>query len=557
MKITFSDHLKVHLSLLLPLLALLVSTIAGPIASVSAAPESISATSEASGLLPPLTTSVAAEDACRPGTGWRWTTGPALPETAAQVQQAFALVGIGSRVEATGFGETDSCGRFELAGTDFAITLDDPGLLEATAQAKLTATIPPFLRKFARPQLGNVRLTSSTGRTLVIPEGGESTPSQGLTLPSPSATVRTKKIYVLVYDPTLRNGQSLSAYMHWQSYRNLDLGVIDFFQGVSSIGVKYKIADTTVVTDQWPALIDGYRYTEPTYLAVLQGLSLAHTPSMLDYNRILDDPRFDICGKLNRGSIDEVWLWGGPYFGFWESTLAGPRAFWYNSPPVSGPNTCNQLVPIMGFSYERGLAEAVHDFGHRSESTMLQVYGSWHEDSTAHNWDRFALVRALSPDYAYSGCGSVHYPPNGQSDYDYGHPSTVQSNCDDFMNYPFLGDPPLMDRPVTCSFWDCTQLGYLTYWFGHLPTSDGCGPDMVGSDWWGYFADPNLALRPCSACRIEDEDMNIQYRWLAWGERCQGKWRHISHKLYPWRSSHFPFCGHHRHLGHLQGSGPG
>ena len=161
----------------------------------------------------------------------------------------------------------------------------------------------------------------------------------------------------------------------------------------------------------------------------------------------------------------------------------------------------------MGFSYERGLAEAVHDFGHRSESTMLQVYGSWHEDSTAHNWDRFALVKALSPDFAYSGCGSVHYPPNGLSDYDYGNPSAAQSNCDDFMNYPFLGDPPLMDSPVTCSFWDCTQLGYLTYWFGHLPTSDGCGPDMVGSDWWDYFADPNLALRPSSVCRIEDEDI--------------------------------------------------
>ena len=151
MKITFSHHPKVHLSLLLALLALLVLAIAGPIASVSAAPESSSATWEASGLLPPLTASVAAEDACRPGTGWRWTTGPAQPETAAQVQQALAQVGIGSRVEATGFGETDSCGRFELAATDLAIALADPGLLEVTAQAKLTATILPILEKFARP----------------------------------------------------------------------------------------------------------------------------------------------------------------------------------------------------------------------------------------------------------------------------------------------------------------------------------------------------------------------------------------------------------------------
>ena len=325
MKTTFPRDLRDHLSLLLAFFALLVIAMAGPIASASAAPESSSATWEPPGLRPPLTTSAAADDACRPGTGWRWTTGPAQPETAAQVQHALGLVGIGSRVEAAGFGETDSCGQFELAAMDLTVELADPALLEVTAQEKLTATILPVLNKFARPHLGNVRLTSSTGRTLVIPEGGESTPSKGPTLPSPSATVRTKKVYVLVYDPILRNGQSLSAYMHWQSYRSLDLGVIDFFQGVSSKDVNYKIADTTVVRNQWPALIDGYRYDESTYLAVLQGRSLPHTPWMLDYNRILNDPRFDICGKLNRGSIDEVWLWGGPYFGFWESTLAGPR----------------------------------------------------------------------------------------------------------------------------------------------------------------------------------------------------------------------------------------
>jgi hypothetical protein len=38
-----------------------------------------------------------------------------------------------------------------------------------------------------------------------------------------------------------------------------------------------------------------------------------------------------------RGEIDEIWLFGGPYFGFYESRMAGPGAFWCNAPPLPGP----------------------------------------------------------------------------------------------------------------------------------------------------------------------------------------------------------------------------
>ncbi|WP_322488133.1 hypothetical protein [Chloroflexus sp.] len=63
---------------------------------------------------------------------------------------------------------------------------------------------------------------------------------------------------------------------------------------------------------------------------------------------IVNSPAFDICGKANRGEIDEVWIYNGPYFGFFESSLVGPNAFRYNSPPVAMPHTCNRLIPIMG-----------------------------------------------------------------------------------------------------------------------------------------------------------------------------------------------------------------
>lgn len=97
------------------------------------------------------------------------------------------------------------------------------------------------------------------------------------------------------------------------------------------------------------------------------------------------------------------------------------------------------------------------------------------------------MVKALSPDYSYSGCGNIHYPPNGTSDYDYANSSPVPSNCDDFANYPDLGDPAETAKPVN--------------WFSHLPSNEGCGPDEVASNWWRYFVDPALALDPAAPCR--------------------------------------------------------
>ncbi|MDY6874648.1 MAG: kelch repeat-containing protein [Chloroflexota bacterium] len=313
--------------------------------------------------------------------------------------------------------------------------------------------------------------------------------------------VFNRKVCVVVYDPILNNGQNLSTYLGWNNHADLTQGTIDFFGQATNNRLNYSVIYTSIITDGWPEKIDGFRYTEEEYLAVINGQSPPHSPDTVDYNKIVNSPILDICGKANRGEIDEVWIYNGPAFGFYESTLVGPGAYWYNSPPVSGPHDCNRLIPIMGPSPERNLDCAVHNFGHRTESTMTEVYGSWQQNRTAHNWERFALVEALSPDYFYSGCGNIHYPPNGTSDYDYGNTSTVLSNCDDFANYPDLGDPAETAKSVTCSDWGCTQINYLAYWFGHLPSNNGCGPDTVANDWWEYFVDPALALNPSSPCQ--------------------------------------------------------
>ena len=91
----------------------------------------------------------------------------------------------------------------------------------------------------------------------------------------------------------------------------------------------------------------------------------------------------------------------------------------------------------MGLNYQRDLGCcAIHSFGHRMESTMAEVYGSWSENRLLTNFDRYALDEAQSPNYNFSGCGNIHYPANATADYDYSDMRTALEICDDFIYYP-------------------------------------------------------------------------------------------------------------------------
>lgn len=302
-----------------------------------------------------------------------------------------------------------------------------------------------------------------------------------------------KNIYLIIYNPVLENhnNQKLTTYMNWQDPDALTSTTISWFQTISGGRINYSVAKR-VESDSIPVKQDGFMYTDDSILACYSNSSLCHSPDAVDYSKILID--FGVCDALNNNQIDEVWMFGGPYFGYYESRLAGPNGYWYNSSPLTG-TTCNKLVPIMGFSYERQLNEMVHDFGHRTESTMSRVYGDWSENRTRHPWDMFGLVKKQSPNYTYSGCGSVHYPPNGLTDYDYQNQAYVNSNCDDFFNYPNLQNPPSL-KSVNCSAWGCSEIGYYEYWFKHIPSVAGNSHDGTLNDWWQYIMDPNKALLP-------------------------------------------------------------
>src|SRR5436190_769699 len=67
------------------------------------------------------------------------------------------------------------------------------------------------------------------------------------------------------------------------------------------------------------------------------------------------------CSLLQTGDVDEVWLWGGPWFGYLEHLLIQPKTF---CPGVE------KRFTVMGFSYERGVGEQLHDLGHLVEEAV-------------------------------------------------------------------------------------------------------------------------------------------------------------------------------------------
>lgn len=128
--------------------------------------------------------------------------------------------------------------------------------------------------------------------------------------------------------------------------------------------------------DALPTLLTKEQYSAAYYLDVLNYIDPpitdppnSNTLAMADYHQLTLPIKV-----IDSGKYDEVWLFGGPYFGFYESRMIGRNAEWCNSPPLI--MDCRTFV-VMGFSYERTIKEMLHNLGHRIESYLSQSeYGS-------------------------------------------------------------------------------------------------------------------------------------------------------------------------------------
>ncbi len=304
--------------------------------------------------------------------------------------------------------------------------------------------------------------------------------------PSPLPTSQpplpiTRKVMLIVFDPFVpdASNQRLSQLMNWFDVDSLITTYIQDLQTCSHGYLTYQIVEEVLV-DGFPHKKDGFVYTINEYLQAWQTHSGFHQPDLADYAKILND--FNIMSKINNNLIDEVWLFGMPYAGFYESVMVGPGAFFVNAPPLV-INDAQRPFVMMGFNYQRGVGEMLEAFGHRVEFTMARVYRN--TSGTSNLWERFTRYDKLHPGMAE--CGTVHYAPNSQTDYDWGNPTFVPSRCRNWLKFPDLTDPPVM---VNCAEWGNGEIRqHHIWWLSLLPHLTGQS-NGISWNWWEYVVDP-------------------------------------------------------------------
>ena len=308
-------------------------------------------------------------------------------------------------------------------------------------------------------------------------------PSEPPDDPNEPAQVTVNKVLVIVYNSVVEpsTGMKLSEQLGWGRTEELATGFMaDILQNSHDMA-RYQVVERIDV-NEFPAKVDGFRYTPQTYMDVLRNVSQPHTPQEVDYYAILD--QFNILNRVAKNEIDEVWVFGFPYAGFYESIMAGPDAFWCNAPALKKTEASGRRFVVMGFSYERGVGEMLESFGHRVESIMTKTFERLHGDDNL--WQRFIRYEKVAPGKA--AIGSIHFAPNSERDYDWNNPSTVKSECFDWLlNFPnFKGDV----RDVTAREWGKGEIrAHHQWWLKHIPYVAG-RKNGIHNNWWQYMLNP-------------------------------------------------------------------
>jgi hypothetical protein len=290
-----------------------------------------------------------------------------------------------------------------------------------------------------------------------------------------------RKVLMISHNPFLHTkGVTVKEHFRWNEPNQLADAYAEDVRWASYGYANYEIVDRLVV-DGYPIKRDGFRYDEASYLDAWAKRNF-YQPDGVDYLELVRE--FQMIERVNDGEIDEVWLFGHPYGGYYESIMAGPKSFWCNAPALEGTERAKKRFVIMGFNFERGVGEMLEDLGHRAESMFYKVYEKRHGKKNL--WERFIRYDKTHPEKAE--CGNVHFAPNSIRDYDWGNPNKVLSYCDNWYDFPDLsGKPRIVDK----SDWGNGDIRlHHLWWFRHMPHITG-ETNGIANNWWKYIIDPN------------------------------------------------------------------
>ena len=287
------------------------------------------------------------------------------------------------------------------------------------------------------------------------------------------------RVVVLIHNPVFEQHghRKLHQLLGWHDpddlARQYILDVAEASYGI----VQYHVVERHEV-DGYPMKLDGFTYTDESYLRCWRARAGFHQPDGADYLQLLKGVQF--IEKVEADLVDELWLFGFPYAGYYESAMGGRGAIWCNAPPLRGTQQVSRRFVVMGFNYERDAGCMLENLGHRAESMMEQVFRD--TPRSANLWQQFTLYDKIAP--GHSGCGNVHFAPNSERDYDWGNRRTVPSTCDDWLAFPDLHH---ITRPVNCSEWGNGDMrAHHLWWFRHFPHGPGSIAPGISNNWWQY-----------------------------------------------------------------------
>ena len=324
-----------------------------------------------------------------------------------------------------------------------------------------------------------VESTETPPEDVEVTEAPQPVASEPYPLPEPVE----RKVMLIHFDPLVPSakGRRLSDALAGRDTEDLLRVFISDLRESSAGFARYRVVERLNI-DRLPVKSDGFQYSPDHYMQCWQAGSGFHMPDTVDYASIFAEG--DIYKKVNEGIVDEVWMFGPPYCGFYESTMAGKGGFYLNSPPLNLPGSLDRRVIVMGFNYERGEGEMLESYGHRAEDILRRVFQDTRGNSNL--WERFTRCDRANPGKAE--VGSIHYAPNSEKDYDWGNSREVMSRCDTWLSFPDLSGSGKM---VKGEDWgDGDMRAHHKWWLTRIPHVAGVN-EGIDLNWWKYIVDPN------------------------------------------------------------------
>lgn len=307
---------------------------------------------------------------------------------------------------------------------------------------------------------------------------------------------KESKVIVLIYNPVLEKegGKTLIEYLKANDPVQYSRILCNVVREASWGYINYRIVDVITV-DGYPRKVDGFRYTDETFLEVRKTQNWQ--PSTSSYRGFFVDN--GLLERAKKENIQELWVWGAGGMHFDEFAMYIPNRYARFAPtdnpwfyrPYDIPEEIGHTMWVMGFNYEVGSDNMIHSYSHRVESmaALAMADGIWETYGKRDPWNVYSWLE-LDHKGTPSMVGNCHVPPNGEGGYDYNNKRRVESWADNWANYPDVSGPA---RTVSSEEWCHNQDGYQRWWLSQLPKFPGY-TKYGYNNWWVYIANTDETL---------------------------------------------------------------